>query len=122
MTQLISLPQTTLAKGQFTSSALTLAQGTKELSVNYTMPGWPAVADGQITVTLLISDDGGANFRTEWSDVFQHVVLKRGGVAQASANFGIKLQNPFGATSKMKVGFENTVAAGITTALTVDAT
>jgi len=122
MARLLTDAQRHLPKGQFTSAALNLPQGTEDLSVTYTMPGWPAVSDGQITVSLLISDDGGQNYRTEWSDTFEHVQLLRGGEVQATANFGIGLENPFGPTSKMKVGILNTVTGGVDTALTVDAT
>jgi len=121
MTRLITLPESTLPQGQFTTSQLTLPQGTQQILVNYTMPSWPVNSDGQITVTLQISDNGGANYRTEWTDVFQHVRLLRNSVVQTSANFGISLQAPFGATSRLKVGVLNTVVGGVLTALTVDA-
>ncbi len=122
MTRLLTAPETTLPQGQFTSPELTLPEGTQRLLVNYTMPNWLAISDGQITVTLMISDDGGANYRTEWTDVFQHVRLTKGGVVQSSANFGIGLQAPFGPTSRLKVGLLNTVVLGVVTAITVDAT
>lgn len=118
MTVLVNAAPVSLPVGSLEIGPLTLPQGTQNLGVTYDVAAWPATADGQITVTLKISDDGGTSYRDEWHDTFQHVQLKRGGTAQSTASFGIGLQ-PFGANSRLRVAFLSTVA--ISTIVTVTA-
>jgi len=99
---------------------LTLPQGSRSLLCTYECASWPVTNDGLITVTLKISDDGGSNYRNEWSDTFQHAQLKHAGVVQSNASFGIGLQAPFGANSRLKVAFNSPVS--VSTTITVQAT
>jgi len=119
MTVLVSDQPLNVAAGITELGPLNLPQGTSRLLVTYTCGSWPVTTDGQIIVTIRISDNGGTGYRDEWSDTFQHVRLLRAGVVQDTAQFGITLQAPFGNNSRLKVRFNSQVA--FSTNVTVEA-
>lgn len=121
MTILLNNQAFAIVVGNSTVGPLNLPQGTEDLLVTYANAAWPAVSDGTLTVTIQISDDNGQNYRDEWTDTFEHVQLSRGGVVQSTAQFGVGLQNPFGATSKLKIKFANGTPGPIATVVTVAA-
>jgi hypothetical protein len=94
--------------------------GTQTIQVTYECGAWPVVSDGQLVVTLKISDNNGAVYRDEWTDTFQHQRLMRYGVVQNNASFGIGLQAPFGNQARLRVAFQNSGPA-INTTVTVTA-
>ena len=120
MTTLVNAAPLSIIIGASEIGPLSLPVGSRQLLVTYSNVGWPAVADGTITVTLMISDNNGATYRNEWSDTFRRVSLSRGGVLQTQASFGIGLQAPFGATSKLKVAFTSTVLVVTTVTVTAN--
>ena len=119
MTVLLNNQAVNVPVGSFESGPINLPEGTRALLVTYDCESWPVVSDGSITMTLRISDNNGSNYRDEWSDVIQHVELKRAGAPVSTASFGISLQAPFGAQSKLKVGIQSSVA--FSTHITVQA-
>jgi hypothetical protein len=123
MTILLNAAPVTIIVGHSENAALTLPQGAKTLNVNYSNVGWPAVSDGQIKVSLFVSNNNGVSYPAvpDWADTFEHIALSKGGVPQTSANAGATLQAPFGSTSKLKVVFDNSTPVVIATTVTVTA-
>jgi hypothetical protein len=110
-----SRPEQTYAAGPLDTPAIDLPDGTIKIDVTYTIPSWPAVSDGQITVAFLVSRAGGA-FTQEWADTFAHQALSHGGVPVSSIVLGVTLPAPLAAGDKLKVHKDSTVP--FTTAIT----
>jgi hypothetical protein len=118
MAILVSNQPFTIVVGQSEVGPLDLPNGTRQILVSYARGDWPAVADGLVTATLRVADDG-VNFVDIWSGTFEHVVQFRAGVLQTTGQFTVGLQTPFSATARLRVRFDSTVA--ITTSVTVAA-
>ena len=114
MALLLNNAPVTITPGVSAVGPLSIPAGTRSFLVTYSCGAWPAVADGNLNVTIVI------NGVDVWSDNFQHVQLKRGGVVQSAASFGIGLSEPFVAGASFSVRFNN-AAPSISTTVTVNA-
>lgn len=121
MTVLRNIAERTFNLGAFPfqSPEANLPAGTRTVTFTLTTPSWPAVSDGEITIALLLSRQGGA-FAQEWSDTFLHKESRRGGVLQPSIILSATLQSPFISGDKVILSADATV--GFTSAVTIEAT
>lgn len=118
MATLVNNQPFTIALGASEVGPLDLPDGMQRLLVTYNCAAWPVAAAGTIAIKLRVAPDG-VNYRDEWTDTIQYAQLSRGGVPQATAQFGITLHEPFGPTARLKVVFDSTVA--VATTVTVEA-
>lgn len=119
MPQIDNAAERNYPAGQFASGNLNLPEGARELIVTLSIDTWPDVADGEVTLSLLVSRNNGP-FLREWSDgPFQRRAIYRGGVKQSVARFGAALQAPFGPADRVRYEFDSTVS--FRSAVTLDA-
>ena len=116
--QIANVPESLYGAG-LNTVLLDLPSGAQTLRVTYTtpQPNWPDVSDGQIALRLMV--DRGGGFVQEWSDTFQHVVVRRAGSVWSPLAFEARLQRPFAVGDRVRVEAESEMA--FRTAVTVDA-
>ena len=102
MTVLITAPERNI-NTPYQPGDYTLDAGSTRFRVTMTMPAsdWRDVSDGTITLTLLLSRDGGP-FNEVWADTFEHQAIYRNGIRIDSAAWETTIDIPTGSTAQLR--------------------
>lgn len=115
MATIFTLAERNFQAGTLTTTTSAIPAGTDRIKVTYSTADWPAVSDGNVTIVVRISDDGGNTWRDEWQDTFAHQKLTK---TPDSQELELSLGQPFKSNSRLRLRIDSEVS--IRTGVIVD--